>query len=273
MNKQSATTPGWQLEADSAEAYERYLASAFQPWVADLIALAGLKPRERVLDAACGTGIVARSAAPIVGAGGKIVGIDINADMLRVARAVSNGVRPEIEWRQGAATELPFPDHSFDVVFCHQAVQFFPDPVAGLREMRRVLTRDGRAAVGVCRMISPNPAYASMASALERLVSAEAAAIMVSPFSPWKPQQFRDLFLQAGFSDVRVRIEARSLRYPSVEEFLRREAASSPLAGPVGALRADVRAALIGELEAALADYVDDEGVLCPIEVYAALAR
>ena len=66
MNKQSVTTPGWQLEADSAEAYERYLASAFRPWVADLIALAGLKPRERVLDAACGTGIVARSAAPIV---------------------------------------------------------------------------------------------------------------------------------------------------------------------------------------------------------------
>ena len=111
MNKQSATTPGWQLEADSAEAYERYLASAFRPWVADLIALAGLKPRERVLDAACGTGIVARSAAPIVGAGGKIVGIDINADMLRVARAVSNGVQPEIE----VARFLPLVDFTGQV--------------------------------------------------------------------------------------------------------------------------------------------------------------
>lgn len=270
MNKASVAQEGWQLETDGAGAYERYLASAFRPWVNDLIAFAGVKAGERLLDVGCGTGIVARSAAPVVGASGKVVGIDLNADMLRVARAVSG--RPEVEWRQGNAAELPFSPGSFDVVLSHQAVQFFSDPVAGLREMRRVLAPGGRTGVGVCRMISPDRVYAPLASALERFVSREAAAIMASPFSPWKPSQFRNLFVQAGFGDVRVRIDARHLRYPSVEEFLRREAASSPLAGPVGALCADVRGDLIRELESTLADYVDDEGVLCPIEVYSAIA-
>lgn len=95
---------------------------------------------------------------------------------------------------------------------------------------------------------------------------------MRSPFCPWSVDQFRSLFTEAGFRDVRVRIEVCSIRYPSIAEYLRREAASSPLAGPIGALAAHVRADLIRELEAALSDYVDDEGFVCPFETYAALA-
>jgi hypothetical protein len=72
---------------------------------------------------------------------------------------------------------------------------------------------------------------------------------------------------------VRVRIEVCSIRYPSVQEFLRREAASSPLAGPISALNADMRNDLICDLQTALSDHVDDEGVVCPIETYVALAR
>ena len=152
-------------------------------------------------------------------------------------------------------------------------MQFFGDPVACLAEMRRVLSPGARAAVSVCRPIRHCPTYVTLADALERHVGPEAAAMMRSPFSPWSVEQFRSLFTDAGFRAVTVRIEVGSLRYPSVEEFLRREAASSPLAGPLGALPGPARATLVRELEASLSDHCDDDGVVCPIETYVALAR
>lgn len=273
MNTQSLPAEGWQVDGNSAEAYERYLASAFSPWANGLIALAEVREGERVLDVACGTGIVARQAAPKVGATGTVVGLDLNEDMLRVAHNMSTGVRPAIEWRRGNATDLPFPAGAFDVVFCEQAIQFFSDPVKALGEMRRMLMPGARAAVSVCRPIRYCPTYVVMANALERHVGPEAGAMMRSPFSLWDVDQFRKLFTDAGFREVNVKIDVSSLRYPSVGEFLRREAASSPLAGPVSALNANARRDLIRDLEAALADHVDDAGVVCPIEAYVALAR
>jgi ubiquinone/menaquinone biosynthesis C-methylase UbiE len=154
MTTETYTAEGWQLEKNSAEAYERYLASAFRPWADQLVEVARIQEGDRVLDVACGTGIVARSAAVRAGVTGSVVGIDLNADMLAVARRASGSVRPAIEWRQGNAVELPFPDGSFDVVLCEQAIQFFSEPVRALVEMRRVLTRSGRAAVSVCRPIA-----------------------------------------------------------------------------------------------------------------------
>jgi ubiquinone/menaquinone biosynthesis C-methylase UbiE len=273
MRIQSGRAEGWQLERNSAEAYERYLAPAFSPWANALVALANVGDGERVLDVACGTGIVARHAASRVGAAGTVVGLDLNEDMLSVAQAASAGVRPAIEWRHGSAADLPFPAAAFDVVLCEQAIQFFSDPVKALGEMRRVLAPGGRAAVSVCRPVQYCPTYVVMAGALDRYVGPEAGAMMRSPFSTWSVDRFRALFTDAGFPDARVRIEVCSIRYPSVEEFLRREAASSPLAGPVGALNAGARNDLIADLETALADHVDDEGVVCPIETYVALAR
>jgi hypothetical protein len=111
-----------------------------------------------------------------------------------------------------------------------------------------------------------------MARGLDRFVGPEAGAMMRSPFSPWSVAQFRGLFTDAGFRDVSVRIEAESIRYPSVEEFVRREAASSPLSGPIGALSPPIRNDLIRYLESALEDHLDDEGLLCPIETYVAVA-
>src|SRR3712207_7644969 len=92
---------GWQLEESSSEAYERYLVPLlFAPGAEYLVQLAAPGPGERVLDVACGTGIVARRVAARVGSGGKVVGLDINEGMLEVARKVSSDVRPAIEWQR-----------------------------------------------------------------------------------------------------------------------------------------------------------------------------
>ena len=236
---------GWQLEDNAAEAYERYLVPAIMTgWADQLLDLAALQPGERILDVGCGTGIVAR-------------------------RASSS--RPDVEWRQGNATALPLPDGAFDAVFCQQMLQFVSDPPAALREMRRVLAPGGRAIVGVCRPVEHAPAYVALADALKRHAGPEAEAMMRSPFPSWSVDDVRALLGAAGFARVRVRIEVGAVRYPSPLEFLRREAASSPLAGPIGALDAGARAALVQELGAALSHRADDDGLALHIETYAAI--
>ena len=270
----TGTREGWQLEPNSAEAYERYLVPAMMArWADQLLDVAAPAAGARVLDVGCGTGIVARRAAASVGPGGHVAGVDLNEGMLAVARAASATVRPPIEWRQGDAAKLPFPDGSFDVALSQQMLQFASDPSAVLREMRRVLASEGRAAVVVCRPIAQSPHYAALAALLGRHVGPEAEAGMRSPFPDWTVEDLRALAAGAGFRETRVRIDAGGVRYPSAREFLRREAASSPLAGPIEALSPDQRDALIREVEAALASRRDDDGVVLPLEAYVVVAR
>jgi ubiquinone/menaquinone biosynthesis C-methylase UbiE len=265
---------GWQLGGSSAEAYERYLVPIiFAPGAQYLIELAAPGPGERVLDVACGTGIVARLAAPRVGADGTVVGLDLNESMLEVARRASSAVAPLIEWRRGDAADLPFADAAFDVVFCQQGLQFIPDRLAAVREMHRVLVPNGRLALSVLRPIEHNPGYSLLAEAFERHVGPDAAAMMRSPFPSLSTDQLRDLIAGAGFRDVRIVLGIGPVRYPSAEGLVRQEAASSPLAGPIGSLTNEVREALIRNLGEALRSYTDDDGIIFPAETYLAVAR
>ncbi|WP_137285501.1 class I SAM-dependent methyltransferase [Halorussus salinisoli] len=274
MSEHDNYSDGWQLEKSGPEAYEQYLVpEMFAPWADKLLAAGKLQEGDRVLDVACGTGIVARRASSKVGERGSVVGIDLNKTMLTVARATSSQLQHPIEWRQGDATDLPFSEESFDVVFCQQALQFIQKPGSALREMRRVLASGGRMAISVWRPLQFNPAYEVMADALETHVDEEAATMMRSPFPEWDISHLRTLIRDADFRDVSLTIEIGTMRYPSVEEFLRREAASSPLAEPLEALNPDIRDALIEDLEEALDAYTDDHGIVFPMEAFVAVAR
>jgi ubiquinone/menaquinone biosynthesis C-methylase UbiE len=139
-----------------AENYHRYLVPAiFEPWAQDLVALAAPRPGERVLNVACGPGVVARPAARHAGSD-QVTGLDINPGMVTLARSLPSELR--ISWQEGSALQMPLPDDSFDVVLCQQGVQFFADRAAGLREMGRVLARDGRVVLAVWGPIEQLPA-------------------------------------------------------------------------------------------------------------------
>ncbi|MEY7850325.1 class I SAM-dependent methyltransferase [Natrarchaeobius sp. A-rgal3] len=265
---------GWQVEQNASEAYERYLVpSIFASWADRLVETGGVTEGDRVLDVACGTGIVARRVSSSVGDSGSVAGLDVNERMLAVANETAADSQPSIEWQAGDATDLPFPDERFDVVCCQQALQFFDDPVVALEEMRRVLTSDGRPALSVWRPLEYQPAYVALADAVERHVGAEAGTVMRSPFPTWDGEDLRSLVLEAGFDDVSITIEIGSVRYPSVAEFLRREAASSPVADSVAALEPAVRNELIQALEGALDTYRDDDGMVAPMESYVVTAE
>jgi SAM-dependent methyltransferase len=247
-----------------AELYERYMVPAiFGPWAEDLLDAAALQPGERVLDVACGTGVVARAAAPRVGPAGAVVGLDLNPPMLAVAAALPPVAGAAIAWQAGNAVALPFAERSFDVVVCQQGLQFFPDRPAAMRELRRVLAPGGRVALAVWRSIAHSPGFAVLAHALDRHIGPD---LLTGPFSLGDAAEVQALLEDAGFRDVRIRAAAKTLRFPSPEAFVTRYVAASPLAAPVGQADEPARAALLADVRAGLEPYLDGDALAFPIE-------
>jgi ubiquinone/menaquinone biosynthesis C-methylase UbiE len=109
----------WQMSGSAPEAYEHHMVpTLFTAWAEDLLAHAAVRPGERLLDVACGTGIVARLAAAHVGPTGQVMGVDLNPGMVEVARAQPSPSGVPLQWRQGDAQSLPCADATFDVVCC-----------------------------------------------------------------------------------------------------------------------------------------------------------
>ena len=255
------------------EIYERHMVpSIFGPWAADLVKLAAPIAGERVLDVACGTGIVALLAAERVGSKGKVVGLDLNPGMLTVARSASAGIE-NIEWREGNATAMPLSDGMFDLVFCQQGLQFFPDRLASLKEMHRVLVPGGRLAVSVWSSIANSPGFSLLAGALGKHIGPEAAALMRLPFSLASQAELRSLMERAGFRNVKIHPATKGLIFPSTDEFVKRYVASSPLASAVAKAESRSQQALLENMSKALQSYVSSEGLAFPIETHFVVAH
>jgi ubiquinone/menaquinone biosynthesis C-methylase UbiE len=237
----------------------------FRPWADDILALAELRAGVRVLDVACGTGAVTRVVAERVGGPGRVVGLDLSPGMLAVARASSE---PGIEWRAGNAMAMPFPDGSFDRVLCHQGLQFMPDRLAALREMRRVLVAGGRLVLGV---FCSSPGNVALALALAPYLGPQAADMVCEPFAFSDREELRSLVVDAGFRDVVISLAARTARFPSPDDFIGYLLASR-LAGAVAQVPDDDREALVESARAALSPYVDTDGLALPMESHLLIA-
>ncbi|MGH9289645.1 MAG: class I SAM-dependent methyltransferase [Acidimicrobiales bacterium] len=264
----------WQLVGTAAEVYQQRLVPAiFEPWAPLVVDAASLHPGERVLDVACGTGVVAREAARRVASQGTVVGLDNNASMLDVARAIPSTPATSIEWREADAMAMPFPEAAFDVVLCQLGLQYFVDRLAVLREMRRVLTDDGRLVVLVWQSIEGSPGFALLAEALQRHVGTQAVTIMRAPFGLGDPDELRATISEGGFHDVSVRAAEGTVRFPSARHFVEYSVAGSPLAGPVGEATDGAREALVRDVEAAMRPYQTNQGLAFPIAAHLATAH
>jgi ubiquinone/menaquinone biosynthesis C-methylase UbiE len=215
-------------QGTAAENYQRFFVPAIGAPVADdLIAIADLQPGERVLDVACGTGVVTRRAAERVGAGGSVTGLDINPRMLAVAESATPSDM-SINWREANAESMPFPDGAFDVVLCQMGLQFVPGKLTALREMRRVLETGGRAVISVP---GPKPPlFAIMTDALARHLSPKVASFVDLVFSMHDVDELKELIRSAGFRSVDVEAQPKSLRLPAPADFLWQYIHSTPLA-------------------------------------------
>jgi ubiquinone/menaquinone biosynthesis C-methylase UbiE len=238
-----------------------------------LIAAAALQPGDRVLDVACGTGIVARLVAEQIEAEGSVVGLDLNAGMLAVARSLSQAAGFAVEWQEGNALALPFSDATFDVVLCQQGLQFFPDRPLALKEMHRVLVPEERLALNIWCSIEHSPGYPVLVEALEQHIGSAAATVMRAPFSLPEAWEVRALLTEANFHDIDIRVREGIVHFASPEEFVRGTVASTPLASLVAQADDDARWALLHEVMTRLQPYVDSSGLAFPIQSHLVTAH
>ena len=253
-----------------AEMYEQYFVPAmFKPWSNILLRHVALKLGDRVLDIACGTGIVARQVAPWVGATGHVTALDMNPAMLAVAREVPPPTGAVIHWQQGNAIDLPFADGSFDVTFCQHGLPFIPDRAAALLEMRRVLAPGGRALVMVLQALALHPVFEALMQSVANRLTLPISAVM-TPFVMSDVDALHALFDKAGFKSVHIYPETCTMRFPNPQSFVPLAVASSAAAIPAFAqLAAPERAALVeavrAEVEPILQQYRDAEMVSFPM--------
>ena len=262
---------------NNAETYERYFVPAmFLPWARILLRHAALQSGERVLDVACGTGVVARQAAPSVGADGRVVGVDMNLAMLAVAQALPAPPGAKINWREGDATALPFPDGAFDVVLCQHGLPFFPDRVHAVQEMRRVLAPKGRTLTIVLQALSRHPVFETLMESVARHLALPTSLVTI-PFALHNAKELRSLFIAAGFQKVDILPASTTVRFREAEHFVPLAVASSAAAVPAFAqLEASDRKALFervrGETEPIIRRYIDGDVVSFPMYAHVAVA-
>ena len=260
-----------------ALAYESYLVPAqFEPCTAVLLKLAEPAPGERVLDVACGTGVVARRAAIAVGQTGSVCGLDLNPGMVGVARAQPAPARSaDIEYRVGDGMELPFADGEYDLVTCQQGLQFFPDRACGLAEMYRVLRPGGRVALAMWTDAKRSPVISALN---ESGIRHAGVPVLVAPFSLSDRREILALLEGAGFTDERVEEHVIDGRFAQPERFPGMAIAAAFAAIPQlreidGPTRARIGAGVARDLESVLAENTRDGILAMPFATHVAIAH
>ncbi len=203
-------------EITAADYYQAiFVPALFAEWSPRAVDAAGVAAGDRVLDVACGTGTAAQAAAERAGASA-VVGLDIAPGMLAVARRLY----PSLQWRCGSADALPFDGCSFDRVLCQFGLMFFPDRVAALREMLRVLRPGGRLVLVVWDSLERNPGFADKVAILEDTTGRRAADALRAPFVLGERGRLEDLAREAGLRAIEVCSCRGEARFDSVDAFV-----------------------------------------------------
>ncbi|HEY8258684.1 MAG TPA: methyltransferase domain-containing protein [Gemmatimonadales bacterium] len=250
------TDPAPREQVEAAASYQDKLVPALmEEWAPRVAEAARIHPGDRVLDVACGTGVLARAAARRAAPGGSVTGLDLANGMLAIAARLS----PDITWRQGSANDLPFPDRTFDAVVSQFGLMFFPDPAGALREMMRVLVPGGRLAVAVWGSLADTPAYAAEVALAERHAGSGVADVLREPFVMGEGSRLADLFHAAGISGATVGLRPGRGRFPSIRSMVEVDVRDwLPLVGIV--LDDGVIEEILAEAETALKRFVVQEG-------------
>jgi len=262
------------LDTTAAEAYEKHIVPAFMlPLVKGVIDTAAPQPGERVVDVACGTGIVARLVAPRVAPGGTVSNLDFDPAMIAVARGLVEcppGV--SMTWHCASALSMPFDDGTFDLLFCLNGLQFLPDYAAGLAEMRRVLKPGARLLVSVLSALDRCKGHSLLLRGLER--QGVDPTPMLKAFALGDAGKLEALMGNAGFQGTSVRALPGRVRLPSARHFVDALAAGAVATRhALSRLPEDQRAQLLREMGEGFRQYEEDGGVATPQEQLLVVAR
>jgi len=259
-----------------AESYERFMVpSLFAPWASYLIQRANPQLGEHVLDVACGTGIIARNVAPYVGSRGIVIGLDVNPDMIDMARVAAERDEIAIEWHTGPAEQLPFPDENFDLILCQFGLLFFTDRHAALKEMHRVLKLGGRLVLSVWQGLDRHPFYQALHDVSRQHLGKSSVQAV---FSLGDSDELSKLLTDSGFQHIEIEPISITARFPQPEEFLAWEIDVDPAETPAlqnldietqQAILAAVRQDMQGPLD----EVMQDNHVVLQFHAHVAQAR
>ncbi len=229
----------------------------FETWAEMVVNQTNIKPGDRVLDVACGTGVLARAAAKKTGSRGSVTGVDLNPGMLAVAGDLS----PDIKWHEGVAEDLPWENKTFDAVVSQFGMMFFEDKPKALREMHRVLKPGGRMTVAVFDSLDNIPCYRIMTDIFGRVAGDEVAQALRLPFSLGDPVELRAICDESGLTSANVTTLQGKARFPDVKTIVLADVKGwFPLAGiDLSDQQIDD---VVKSAESELRNYVTEDGLL-----------
>jgi len=254
--------------------YNRYLGPIFfHGYADDLAARLPVTPGMRVLETACGTGIVTRRLADRIRGQGSLVATDLNEAMIAHGRTTLPAEAAFLEWQPADATKLPFPDGSFDAVVCQFGLMFFPDKASGVRETFRVLKPGGRYLFNVWDAIAHNPVQRIAHETVATFFPADPPTFYKVPFSLHDPEPVRALLGQAGFGEIAWTRLEKTGTSPSAADAATGLIEGNPILGSIMERRPEALAEIKQAVAAAIAAELGDHPVTSPLRAIVFSAR
>jgi SAM-dependent methyltransferase len=250
--------------------YEQGWRAQLDPAHALMLDMIDLRPGDRVLDVACGTGLVSFRAAEAVGAQGAVVGTDISERMVETVRRIAaERAVGNIVFERADAEELPFADGAFDAALCALGLMYVPDPVRALSEMRRLLRPGGTAAAAVWGA-RRNCGWAEIFPITDARVASEVCPMF---FHLGTKDTLARTFAAAGFTDIRSERLPTTLCYASAADALGAVFQGGPVALAYSRFDDATRRAVHTEYLESIAAYRSGDGYRIPGEFVVTATR
>lgn len=259
---------GWDLAAGGA--YAQHWHAALAGVQAELLAAAAPQPGERVLDVACGTGVVAVAAARVVGPSGEVLGIDLSQRMVEAAQRHADGLGlPNAKFERMDAERLDLPDARFDLVLCALGLMYLPDPGAALREMHRVLRPGGRVVLAVWGERA-RCGWAPLFGIVDAEVASEVCPLF---FGLGQGDALARLCGACGLQVTHQRRRSDTLAYANASEACEAAFAGGPVALAWSRFDAEVRERVSRRYLQAIAPWREGQGYRIPAEFVLVTAK
>ncbi|MGI9584935.1 MAG: class I SAM-dependent methyltransferase [Acidimicrobiia bacterium] len=252
-------TSGFQV-GDEAPRHYQDVATPFMIPMSEAMVDAVVRSGDAVLDVACGTGIATRIAATAAGNNGSVVGSDINTAMLAIAQSISAERQDGLSWDEASALDLPYAADRFDAAICQQGAQFFPDPVAGLTEIARVVRPGGRIGATVWSDMIDSPYLLANVEIPIQMLGQEPDSVVFTSTA----DEMTSWFDGAGLTDVVVEKVIVDVSLPPLAEYFPAHMKALPWGEAFFAVAPEVRAAAMADLDERMADYRTPTGVTVP---------